>query len=265
MKFCKWTLAILYLILVCVSCRSKIKEQEDDVYSRHLQRHVKLQIITTPMPSDKSEMNLLLVNGVSEMRRMALKELVDSLYKKKLIEPLVIVGVGGEEQEFGLSGLGEPGKSASKPEKYNEFYSSELYPFIKKKVVVRKFKSVAIVGFEKSGISAFDIAWNNADKIQKVGIFSGDYGYHDKADTAKNVFSYLASSRKRPMMQVWLYAGDQPDSAALITTLHFANALESKKTIARDDIVINEDKFSGNDREDWRKNFSAFLTWAFAK
>ncbi len=265
MKLCKWILAILWLILVSLSCRSKIKEQEDDVYSRHLQRHVKLRIITTPMPSDKSEMNLLLINGVSEMRKMDLKELVDSLYKKKFIEPLVIVGVGGEEEEFGLSGLGEPGKSATKPEKYNDFYSSELYPFIKKKVAVRKFKSIAIVGFDKSGISAFDIAWNNADKIQKVGIFSGNYGYHSKTDTAKNVFSYLASSRKRPTMQVWLYAGDRPDSAALINTQRFADALESKKTIARDDIVIREDKFSGNDQEDWRKNFSAFLTWAFAK
>jgi enterochelin esterase-like enzyme len=253
------------LMLLGTACRSKIKEQDDEIYSRHLQRHVALRIITTPMPSDKSDMHLLLINGIADMKKMDLKKLVDSLYKKKAIEPLVIVAVGGAEDEMGLSGISDPGKSATKPEKYNEFFSSELYPFIKKKVATRKFKSIAILGFDKTGISAFDIAWNNADKIQKVGIFSGDYNYHGKDDTARNIFSYVASSRKRPKMLVWLYAGDQPDSSQLINTLRFADALESKKSIAKDDIVVNEDKISGNDREDWRKNFAAFLTWAFAK
>ena len=44
------------------SCKKKIKQQEDEIYSRHLQEHIKLTIITTPMPDDKGKMNLLLVN-----------------------------------------------------------------------------------------------------------------------------------------------------------------------------------------------------------
>ena len=44
------------------SCKKKIKQQEDEIYSRHLQEHIKLTIISTPMPDDKGKMNLLLLN-----------------------------------------------------------------------------------------------------------------------------------------------------------------------------------------------------------
>ena len=50
------------LAMILTGCKRSVKERSDEIYSRHLQRHVKLSIISTPMPSDKSEMNLLLLN-----------------------------------------------------------------------------------------------------------------------------------------------------------------------------------------------------------
>ncbi len=49
------------------------------------------------------------------------------------------------------------------------------YIHSKRKAAIRKFKSIAIAGNSLGGIVAFDIAWHNADKIDKVGVFSGSF------------------------------------------------------------------------------------------
>ena len=41
---------LIPLLLLCIiSCKSKVKQNEDELYSRHLQQHVKLTVITTPL------------------------------------------------------------------------------------------------------------------------------------------------------------------------------------------------------------------------
>ena len=56
-------LVIFFTSFFCIcACKSTIKQQKDELYSRHLQRQVELTIITTAMPDKKEEMNLLLFN-----------------------------------------------------------------------------------------------------------------------------------------------------------------------------------------------------------
>ncbi|HEY8688054.1 MAG TPA: hypothetical protein VIM07_02380 [Chitinophagaceae bacterium] len=38
---------LFVFVLASIGCKNKIKETEDSVYSRHLQRHVKLTILNT--------------------------------------------------------------------------------------------------------------------------------------------------------------------------------------------------------------------------
>ena len=74
------TLLLLLLMQLAFSnCKSKIKQQDDELYSRHLQRHVKLTIINTAMPDDKSQMNLLLLNDGQDINKFRVKEIVDSI------------------------------------------------------------------------------------------------------------------------------------------------------------------------------------------
>ena len=84
---------MLSVFAICIGCKSKIKQQDDELYSRHLQRQVKLTIVSTPMPDDKTELNLLVLNDGQEMGQFRVKEMIDSLYSKKLIKPLLVVGV----------------------------------------------------------------------------------------------------------------------------------------------------------------------------
>ena len=180
--------ALVLLLFLAFGCKSKIKQQDDEIYSRHLQRQVKLTIISTPMPDDKTELNLLLLNDGQEMGQFRIKEILDSLYRKKLIKPLLIVGIhaGDRMKEYGVADYPDFNNRGDKAGYYDKFIDDELYFFAKKKATVRKFKSVVIAGCSLGGLSAFDIAWNHSDKIDKVGVFSGSFWWRDKDDKASD-------------------------------------------------------------------------------
>ncbi|MEP6713767.1 MAG: alpha/beta hydrolase-fold protein, partial [Ferruginibacter sp.] len=220
----KTTCCFLSISLLFFSCKHPVKQQADSIYSRHLQRHVVLTVITTPMSADKEEMNLLLLNNGADLQQLEAKKIIDSLYKNKLIQPLTLVGIAGNVDEYGLSGADEK----TGPGKYNNFIRNELYPFIKKKVALRKFKSIATVGCARAGISAFDIAWNNADKIDKAGILSADFDYAGKTGSVSNALEFIKASRKRPHLQLWLYAAENKDSTILKNTKTFRQILVDK-------------------------------------
>ena len=111
------------------------------MYSRHLQRQVKLTIISTPMPDDKTEMNLLLMNDGQEFRQLRIKEIVDSLYSKNLIKSLLIVGIhaGDRMKEYGVADYPDFNNRGDRAGYYDKFVADELYFFAKKNATVRKF------------------------------------------------------------------------------------------------------------------------------
>ncbi|MGB4843980.1 MAG: alpha/beta hydrolase-fold protein [Ferruginibacter sp.] len=277
-------LTLALLLITAVGCKSKIKQQDDEIYSRHLQRHVKLTIISTPMPDDKTDLNLLILNDGQEMGQFGVKVIVDSLYKKGLIKPLLVVGVhaGDRMKEYGVANYPDYLKRGDKADHYDDFINNELYPFAKKNASVRKFKSVAIAGCSQGGLSAFDIAWNRADKIDKVGVFSGSFWWRDKDDKAadysddKNrvMFTKLKASRKKPGLKYWFYAGDKEEDAdrdkdgiidVVDDTKDLIELIKNKNVSLPDDIRFTEDANGKHDYGSWSKQLPGFLIWAFGK
>ncbi|MDX2047439.1 MAG: alpha/beta hydrolase-fold protein [Chitinophagaceae bacterium] len=276
--------AFIILLSVFTSCNRTGGQQEDELYSRHLQRKVKLTIINTPVPADKSELNLLIFNDGNEIHKLRLKEILDSLYKKKLITPVVAVAIhaGDRMQEYGVAGKPDYEGRGSKAEYYSRFIDNELYFYAKKKSGVRKFKSVAIAGCSLGGLSAFDIAWNHADKIDKVGVFSGSFWWRDK-DTKDSSYkdeknrimhSVLQSSRKRPKLQYWFYCGAAEETSdrdkdgindVIDDTGDIITLLKEKKNIAREDIVYKESAGAKHDWPYWSEALPGFLIWAFGR
>ncbi len=275
-------LAICFLLLA--ACSSKIKEQKDSVYSRHLQRHVNLTIINTPTPDDKSSFNLLLLNDGNDIEKLRVKKIVDSLYKKKLIQPVVIVGInaGDRMQEYGVADNPDYENHGADAAKYSAFIADELYPFIKKKTAVRKFKTITIAGCSLGGLSAFDVAWNNADKIDKVGAFSGSFWWRDKDANAADysdekdriILNKIRSSRKKPHLQYWFYAGGNEEKGdrdkdgiidVIDDTKDLIELIKSKNVASPDDIVYTEIKEGTHDYTYWSRVFPDFLIWAVGK
>ncbi|MEO6253348.1 MAG: alpha/beta hydrolase-fold protein [Ferruginibacter sp.] len=275
---------LILWLLTAFNCKSKIKQQDDEMYSRHLQRHVKLTIIHTPMPDDKNELNLLILNDGQDVGQLRVKEIMDSLYKKKLIKPLLIVGVhaGDRMKEYGVAAHPDFMKRGDKADQYDAFINNELYPFAKKNATVRKFKTVVIAGCSLGGLSAFDIAWNHPDKIDKVAVFSGSFWWRDKDDKAadysdeKNriIFEKLKASRKKPALKYWFYAGGKEEAGdrdkdriidVVDDTKDLIELIKNKNVCLPEDIRFVEDANGKHDQATWSRQLPAFLIWAFGK
>ena len=156
--------------IIMAGCRPKIKVNTDEVYSRHLQKHISITVISTPVPKNRNDFNLLLLNDGQAMQKAGIEKIVDTLNKVKLLKPLIIVGIDAFDpvQEYGVVGYPGPQNNGALAEKYSNFIVNELLPFIKTKSKVRSFNSVTIAGSGMSGISAIDIAWDNWQKFDKV-------------------------------------------------------------------------------------------------
>ncbi len=283
-RFMNLVIVLLAATFTFSSCKKKIKQQEDEIYSRHLQEHIKLIIISTPMPDDKGQMNLLLLNDGQDVDKLRIRDIVDSLYKKNLIQPLAVVAIhaNNRNEEYGVAGYPDFKKRGSKADKYAEFIDNELYAFIKKKAGVRKFNSIAFAGTSLGGLSAFDIAWNHADKIDKVGVLSGSFWWRDKDVTVadysddKNriMLSYIKSSRKKPHLKYWFYAGAKEENGdrdkdgiidVVDDTKDLVELIKSKNVCPASDIVYQESAYGSHDAASWSKVMPDFLIWAFGK
>ena len=236
------------------------------------------------MPDDKTTLNLLLLNDGQEMGQFNIKKIVDSLYSKNLIKPLLIIGIhaGNRMKEYGVSGYPDFKNRGDKADSYDAFINNELYPFAKKNATVRKFRSVVIAGCSMGGLSAFDIAWSHADKIDKVGVFSGAFWWRDKDDKAvdyaddKNriMINKIRSSKKKPGLKYWFYTGGKEedgdrDKDLIIDvtddTKDLIELIKSKNVCLPDDILYTEDTNGKHDYASWSKQLPAFLIWAFGK
>ncbi len=274
-------LLLSFFALCNAGCKKKSKLNEDSIYSRHLQKHVKLTILNTPVPDEKNLYNLLLLNDGQDFNQLRVQQTVDSLYEKKLIKPLVVVAIhnGDRMTEYGVAGVPDYNNNGSDAQKYSAFIDNELYPFIKKKSGVRKFASVTIAGCSLGGLSAFDIAWNHADKIDKAGIFSGSFWYRDKDASATDysdekdriMLNQIRSSRKKPHLKYWFYAGGNEEEGdrdkdgvidVVDDTKDLINMIKSKKVCSPQDIVYKEMKDGKHNYTYWSNVFPEFLIWA---
>jgi hypothetical protein len=201
------------------------------------------------MPDNKEEMNLLLFNNSDKLNEVRAKAIIDSLYKKKLIQPLVLVAFQGKAGDYGLEESDSP--EAKQYKKFNDFVANELYPFIKKKVVIRKFNSVAICGFEETAISAFDIAVNNDDKIQNAGIFNPNF---------EGQLETINAIRKRPDFKIWMSAFEADSSARKFTQI-------ASDKLKIGDITSAFVSPSANPKSTYpyAASFAMFLEWTFPK
>lgn len=260
------------LVVLIAGCHSKIKEQKDEIYSRHLQKHINLTVFNTPVPNHKSDFNLLLLNDGQDIGKLRVKEIVDSLNRKKLIQPLLLVGIhaSNRKEEYGVSG--KTVENSASAGKYAAFITGELLSFLRKKAGVRKFNSITIAGCETGGLSAFDVAWENADKIDKVGVFSGSFGLTGKVDSSKTenrvIFNKIRFSRKRPHLQYWFYAGGNEkglNENHIRDTKDLIDLIKNKNVAGESDFTFLEDKNGSNDYDSWSHVFAQFLLWAEAK
>jgi enterochelin esterase-like enzyme len=250
----------LFLLIVTISifsCKSSVKQKEDSVYSRHMQRKVPITIISTKMPDKKEDMNLLLFSNSSLLEEVRAKKVIDSLVKNKLIQPLILVAFEGNESDYGIEEANVP--AAKQYKKFNEFVVDELLPYIKKHAVIRKFNSVAMCGFQNDAISTFGIAWNNDEKIQRVGMFSPSFSM-DAINNDDATYQLLQTSRKRPKLNIFIAANGLDSSE-----IKFKTILDSKASITECKLIQPNLSEAEMKTKPTMRNFAEFLVWAFPR
>jgi enterochelin esterase-like enzyme len=209
---------------------------------------------------------------------------VDSLYKKKLIQPLVVVAIDAFDRmlEYGVAGFPDYQGNGASAEKYSNFIVNELLPFIKKQSGVRKFNSISFAGCSLGALSALDVSWDNADKIDKVGMLSGSFWLRDKAatdpgysdDKNRIIFNKIRSSRKRPHLKYWFYAGGNEETAdrdkdgiidVIDDTKDLVDLIKKKNVCPPQDVVYTESKEGRHNYDSWSSVFPQFLIWAIGR
>lgn len=256
-------LLILAGIIFLAGCHRKIKETKDEIYSRHLQKHISLTVISTPVPKNKSDFSLLILNNGQDMQKAGVGGIVDSLYRKKLIKPLVIVGINAfdPEQEYGVAGFTDGKNQGSMASKYADFIVNELLPFIKKKSGARSFRTVTIAGSGMSGVSAIDVAWDKWQKFDKVGFLPNFTNSSSNVD-----FSLLAEkiskSRKRPKIQFWLDEMDDIKNPQRTDSTSMERLFDALKKKGQEQSVTRVGTESDKDRFIlFKDSFIQFLLW----
>lgn len=256
-------LFLLVCTVIC-ACKAKIKINTDEVYSRHLQKHINITAVSTPAPANRSDFNLLLINDGAAMKAAGIEKIIDSLWKKKALHPLIVVGIEPFDArgQYGVSDFPSPDSRGALAKKYADFVVNELLPFIKNKTKARSFQSVSIAGAGWAGISALDIAWDNWQKFDRVAFLppmaAGDTGTDFSALVKK-----IKQSRKRPKLLYWVSQSDDlknPSRSDSVRVQRFFDILKDKGYDQGLTIAGTED--DKNRVIPFKDSFIQFLLWA---
>ena len=241
---------------------------------------------TLVMPDEQEltePLNLLLLNDGQELENLALLTTLEQLYNTNRIKPVLAVAIhAGEDriQEYGIAGKPDFKKRGSKADIYTAFIKTELLPQIKEQTSISDFETTAFAGFSLGGLSAFDIAWNNSDVFDKVGVFSGSFWWRGKdlakgyTDADRIMHSVIRNTTNKPDLQFWLQAGTKDEITdrnkngiidAIDDTIDLIKELENKGYTRPDNIQYVELVGGTHDTATWAKALPKFLIWAFGR
>jgi len=258
-------------------------EDKLTINSALLQREIICDVL---MPEDidaAQPLNLLLLNDGQEIEALQVKQTLQALYDNNSIYPTIIIAIhAGEQrlQEYGVAYRPDFKNRGAKAELYNQFIITELLPAIKSLLPEQEFKTTAIAGFSLGGLSALDIAWNNAQLFNKVGVFSGSLWWRSKeigkgyTDADRIAHAMIRENDAKPGLKFWLQTGTNDETAdrnqngiidSIDDTIDLIKELEAKGYERPVDITYVEVVGGSHDAPTWAKAMPKFLCWAFGK
>ena len=259
--------------------------EREIIRSEFLKREV---IVDIYLPSQKEDLNncdSLLVNDGQDLATIGFTNILQKLYDKDEIKPLVCAGIhcgADRKNEYGTSGiLNEKGQGA-KAGLYSRFVMEELLPFIRRKCKITSFNEKAFCGFSLGGLSALDIVWNHAREFSKVGAFSGSFWWRsvsqDNAEFDETKHRIMHNEIKNgnyyPWLKFFFEAGTLDETAdrnnngiidSIDDTLALIDELEKKGYDREKDIYYLELKDGKHDITTWGRAFPEFLQWGWRK
>lgn len=260
-----------------------ITEKNITIYSKLLNREVTCTLLIPDEQEVTESLSLLLLNDGQELENLELSQTLEQLYNTNRIKPLLVVAIhAGEErlQEYGVAGKPDFKKRGAKADVYTEFIKTELLPQVKEQTGISEFETTVYAGFSLGGLSAFDIAWNNAEIFDKAGVFSGSFWWRSKdlakgyTDADRIMHSVIRNTIGKPNLKFWLQTGTKDETTdrnkngiidAIDDTIDLIKELEAKGYTRPADIQYVELVGGSHDAATWGKAMPKFLVWAFGR
>lgn len=239
-------------------------------------------------PADGQDMrmtSLLLINDGQDLGRLGLAEMLDDLYGRDLLAPLLCVGIhAGESRkmEYGTAGQPDYQGWGAKADAYTHFIFDELVPAIRRKYRAPDFRQKAFAGFSLGALSAMDIVWNHPQEFSRAGLFSGSFWWRtrDKNDTAYDegkdriMHAEVRRGSYYPWLKLFFECGTEDETEdrngngvidSIDDTKDLIEELAVKGYDRSKDIRYFEIEGGHHDVATWARAMPEFLLWAFPK
>ncbi len=183
-----------------IETSTKIGQEILVIESIHLGRRVRVDLYLTGGTMTGSqggsasgslppETSLLLLNDGQDLERLGLAAILDDLYGRGVISPLLCAGIhAGDDRkmEYGTAGRLDYQGWGGKADAYTRFIFEEMIPAIRGRYREANFREKAFVGFSLGALSALDIVWHHPQEFARAGLFSGSFWWRtkDKSDPA---------------------------------------------------------------------------------
>jgi enterochelin esterase-like enzyme len=260
-----------------------IAKTDISIDSEYLKRDVTITLLLPEGNAIAEPLNLLLLNDGQELENVRLDDTLEVLYEAGMLKPVIVAAIhaGNDRlQEYGVAGRPDFKQRGAKAAAYTQFIAKELLPAIKKETGIEKFNVTAFAGFSLGGLSAMDIAWNNAGLFDKVGVFSGSFWWRSKelgkgyTEADRIMHNMIRETAGKPELEFWLQTGTKDETAdrnqngiidSIDDTIDIIKELEAKGYARRADIQYLELVGGTHSTATWAYAMPKFLQWAFGR
>lgn len=226
---------------------------------------------------------LVVFNDGQDLYPMQLEATLARLYKKKLLRPIIAVGIHANHdrmREYGTVNQADYKGRGDKAGLYQQFLITEFLPLIFQRFHISGLTSETVLaGFSLGGLSAFDIAYSNPQIFGVCGVFSGALWWrfepfdHFRPDAGRIIQDKVHNGREWDEQQrFWFQCGEFDETSdrnnngvidAIDDTLDLIRALKMK---GHPDQTIRYLEMQGgrHDQKTWGQALPDFLLWAFS-
>lgn len=248
-----------------------------------LQRDIIIDILLPPFYRSTTSYPIILFNDGQDFSALDMEATLRSLYKSKLINKAIIIGIHANEnrlREYGVSYRPDYAHRGDLAAAHATFVTAELLPFLRKQFSIsRRVKDISIAGFSLGGLSAFDIAWQHSHLFSRVGVFSGALWWRSQPfdendpDSNRIIHDVVSQDTYRKGLQFWFQTGTHDENSdrnnngvidAIDDTLDLINRLR-EKGYTNEDLTYVEIEEGEHNPQTWGRAMLAFLIWAIGK
>lgn len=266
--------------------RRTIFQQRIELPSDTLQRNVTVDLyLPGNVASLPEDIPLLLINDGQDLEKMGLSDVLDDLYSRGLLAPLVCAGIhaGAERRmEYGTAVTPDFQGRGALAAAYTQFVLRQVIPAVQTYCKVISFKEKAFLGWSLGALSAMDIVWHHPGEFSVAGLFSGSFWWRtkDKSDPEYNEHIHRIMERQvaegacHPGLKFFFECGTEDEEEdrnqngvidSIDDTRDLIVALVNKGYDPVKDIYYLEVPGGRHDVDTWAKVLPQFLLWAYNK